>query len=176
MLEIPWELTSGERENVAGNRSSSLIKPLSQSPNTAGGRDALTGSLTKGSVLSDCQVSVYSTEQGVRPGPRPTHHPTSSAVLRAGGGGGTQLAHPSSRKALSSQSSYLLITQSHLLQRKTASAFLRWGNQGDAPTQGSTLQPAMPRKSRPQGRTPLSSSLGLLVCLCPWRCHLPLFF
>ncbi|KAI4575470.1 hypothetical protein MJG53_011673 [Ovis ammon polii x Ovis aries] len=66
VLEIPWELTSGERENVAGNRSSSLIKPLSQSPNTAGGRDALTGSLTKGSVLSDCQVSVYSTEQGQR--------------------------------------------------------------------------------------------------------------
>ena len=79
-------------ENVAGNRSSPLIKPLSQSPNMAGGRDALTGSVTKGSVLSDCQLSVYSTEQGP-----PAHHPTSSAVLRAGGGGGTQLAHPSSK-------------------------------------------------------------------------------
>ena len=82
----------------------------------AEGRDALTGSVTKGSVLSDCQISVYSTEQRVRPGPpctpSPLTIPTSSSVFRAGGGGGTQFALPSSRKAMSSRGGHLLVVQS----------------------------------------------------------------
>lgn len=89
VLEIPWEVTSGERGRKPLLSPYQASQPVSK---YGRGRDALTGSVTKGSVLSDCQLSVYSTEQGP-----PAHHPTSSAVLRAGGGGGTQLAHPSSK-------------------------------------------------------------------------------
>ena len=120
----------------------------------AGGRDALTGSVTKGSVLSDCQISVHSTEQGVRPGPpctpSPLTIPTSSSVLRAGGGGGTQLALPSSRKAMSSRGGHLLVVQSRPLQRKASGAFLRQRNPGAHPEASHSSKVTPPRTDSSQ--------------------------